>query len=115
MQTLLVDWLERYNALLEPTEAESAMRDEIDLALAAILAASVTSPSANLLRVVCSAKSARLTAARVCLIQSMYVHGEGSQLRAHNFSSISAKSPRSEVAQPLSDRHHKRSLNVISF
>ena len=75
-----MDWLDRYNALLEPTDMEAAMRDEIDMALAAILAAGVTPSSAAILRVVSNAQSSRLTAARICLVQSVCSHGEGTRL-----------------------------------
>ena len=82
-----MDWLDRYNALLEPTDMEAAMRDEIDLALAAAMAAEVTPSSAAILRVVSSAQSARLTAARICLIQSVCSHGEGAGLSCYISSS----------------------------
>ena len=76
MQSLLVDWLERYSSLLEPTDMETALRDEVDMALASILAAGMASPSPSVLRMLRSAQTTKLTAARVCLIQSMFVHGE---------------------------------------
>ena len=76
MQGLLVEWLERFSALLEPTEMETAMWDEVNLTLASILAAEVSSSSANILRELGNAQSARLTAARMCLIQNVHTHGE---------------------------------------
>ena len=76
MQGLLIEWLERYNALLEPTDMETAMRDEVDLALASLLAAEVSPVPASILRVLGGAQSARLTAARMCLIQTVCTHGE---------------------------------------
>ena len=76
MQGLLVAWLDRYNALLEPTDMETAMRDEVNLALASLLAAEVSPVPAGIMRVLGGAQSARLTAARMCLIQTVYTHGE---------------------------------------
>lgn len=76
MQALLVEWLVRYNALLEPSDMETAMRDEVDLALASMLAAEVCPSSASILRVFGNAQPAGFTAARMCLIRSIYTHGE---------------------------------------
>lgn len=75
MQGLLVDWLERFSALLEPTDMEIAMWDEINLTLASMLAAGVSSSSAIIMRELGNAQSARLTAPRMFLIQTVYTHG----------------------------------------
>ena len=76
MQGLLVEWLVRYNALLEPSDMETAMRDEVDLALASILAAELCPSTAGILRVLSTAQPAELTAARMCLIQNVHTHGK---------------------------------------
>ncbi len=71
-----MEWLDRYNALLEPTDMETAMRDEADLALASVLVAEVSPFPASILRVLEGAQSARLTAARMWLIQTVFTHGK---------------------------------------
>ena len=76
LQALLCNWLERYAALLEPTDTEAAMRDEIDLVLASIVDAELVSPSASMLRLLCSTQPMKLTPARICLIQSAFGPGK---------------------------------------
>ena len=76
LQALLCNWLERCAALLEPTDTEAAMRDEVDLVLASIMDAELIPPSASLLRLLCSTQPMKMTPARICLIQSAFKPGE---------------------------------------
>ena len=76
LQALLCNWLDRYAALLEPTDTEAAMRDEIDLVLASIVDAELVSPSASMLRLLRSTQPMKMTPARICLIQSAFKPGE---------------------------------------
>lgn len=78
MQSLLVSWLERYDTLPQPTEMETAMRDEVALALASILAAGMCSPAAGIMKMYndISNDTTGLTAPRMCLLQGITLHGE---------------------------------------
>ena len=77
LQALLCKWLERYAALLEPTDMEAAMRDEVDLVLASIMNAGLVFHSASMLRLLCSTQPVKMTSARMRLILSAYKPGRG--------------------------------------
>ena len=78
MQCLLLSWLERYDTLPQPTEMDTAMRDEVALALASILAAGMCFPAAGIMRMYNDFRenTTGLTAPRMCLLQGITVHGE---------------------------------------
>ena len=78
MQSLLLSWLERYDTLPQPTEMETAMRDEVAMALASILAAGTCSPAAGIMRMYndTSKDTTGLTAPRMCLLHGISLHGE---------------------------------------
>lgn len=73
-----MSWLERYDTLPQPTEMETAMRDEVALALASILAAGMCSPAAGIMKMHndISKDTTGLTAPRMCLLQGISLHGE---------------------------------------
>ena len=52
------------------------MRDEVDLVLASLMDADLVSPSASMLRLLCSTQPIKMTSARICLIQSAFKPGE---------------------------------------